>query len=110
MVVPPLRVDARLRPPARPLGRAPSLRAKPHVSAVNSTRMEPISSSNPLVQYKLLRQVGKGSYGKVYRALERSTNATLAAQPVNRVPASGDGSYWLLRKARSAPNHHSGAS
>ena len=72
--------------------------------------MESILSSNPLVQYKLLRQVGKGSYGKVYRALERSTNATLAAQPVNRVPASGDGSSWLLRKARSAPNHHSGAS
>ena len=71
--------------------------------------MEPISSSNPLVQYKLLRQVGKGSYGKVYRALERSTNATLAAQPVNMVPASGDGSSWLLRKARSAPNHHPGA-
>ena len=65
--------------------------------------MESILSSNPLVQYKLLRQVGKGSYGKVYRALERSTNATLAAQPVNRVPASGDGSSWLLQKARSAP-------
>ena len=64
--------------------------------------MESISSSNPLVQYKLLRQVGKGSYGKVYRALERSTNATLAAQPVNRVPASGDGSSWLLREVRSA--------
>ena len=48
--------------------------------------MESISSSNPLVQYKLLRQVGKGSYGKVYRALERSTNATLASQLVDRVP------------------------
>ena len=48
--------------------------------------MESISSSNPLVQYKLLRQVGKGSYGKVYRALERSTNATLASQLVKRVP------------------------
>ena len=50
--------------------------------------MESISSSNPLVQYKLLRQVGKGSYGKVYRALERSTNATLASQLVERVPHS----------------------
>ena len=55
--------------------------------------MESISSSNPLVQYKLLRQVGKGSYGKVYRALERSTNATLAAQPLNRVPASAPGCF-----------------
>ena len=50
--------------------------------------MESISSSNPLVQYKLLRQVGKGSYGKVYRALERSTNATLASQLVDRVPTA----------------------
>ena len=95
--------------------RCAPLRAAPRKTALKRrqarfSRMESILSSNPLVQYKLLRQVGKGSYGKVYRALERSTNATLAAQPVNRVPASGDGSYWLLRKARSAPNHHSGAS
>ena len=40
------------------------------------------------MQYKLLRQVGKGSYGKVYRALERSTNATLASQLVDRVPTA----------------------
>ena len=44
--------------------------------------------ASTLVQYKLLRQVGKGSYGKVYRALERSTNATLAFQLVDRVPTA----------------------
>ena len=44
--------------------------------------MESISSSNPLVQYKLLRQVGKGSYGKVYRAVERATDATVAVKVI----------------------------
>ena len=62
--------------------------------------MESISSSNPLVQYKLLRQVGKGSYGKVYRAVERSTHATLAFLLVKTRP--GDGSSRLLYSPRSA--------
>ena len=72
--------DPSFTPPLRAV-RASARRSaqnRTKAQAGNSTRMEPISSSNPLVQYKLLRQVGKGSYGKVYRALERSTNATLA--------------------------------
>ena len=41
-----------------------------------------LEQSNPLVRYKLLRQVGKGSYGKVYRAIERLTDATVAIKVI----------------------------
>ena len=49
-----------------------------HLAATQSS----IDKSNPLVKYKLLSQVGKGSYGKVYRAVNRATDATVAVKVI----------------------------
>lgn len=56
----------------------------------------PIEASNPLVRYKLLAQVGKGSYGKVYRASERAIDDRPSCgawrKPAHQVPPLSGGS------------------
>jgi len=45
-------------------------------------------------KYKLLEQVGNGSFGVVYKAVNKETGEVVAIKEVNHLTLEVEGTYW----------------